>query len=304
MDEMKRPVVRTQFLVFTLFGDYILPRGGAIWMSDLLNLLELLGVTERAARSALSRMTRKGWLIARRQGRRSQYSLTARGWALLEEGGRRIFEPPFTDWDGLWHVVVFSLPEEEQNLRHALRQRLIWLGFGRLAPGTWVSPHNRKLELENIFNELNVRKYVEAFSGMRMELTSEQELIQKCWDLPGLEAEYRDFIARYQSEYEQCQGQGNGRVHLSPELCFVRRFWLTYNFQPFPLKDPGLPTALLLPDWLGFQARQLFEAYRQLLGTYANQFVDEVVKGKRDTATAEKPETVLPQKIAELQSSR
>lgn len=298
MDELNRPVVRTQFLVFTLFGDYILPRGGNIWMSDLLYLLELLGVTERAARSALSRMTRKGWLMARRQGRRSQYSLTARGWALLEEGGRRIFEPPFTDWDGLWHVVVYSLPEEEQDLRHALRQRLVWLGFGRLAAGTWVSPHNRKLELESVFNELNVRKYVEVFSGLRMGLTSEQELIQKCWDLPGLETEYRDFITCYQSEYEDCQGQGNGRVHLSSEVCFVRRFWLTYKFQPFPLKDPGLPTALLSADWIGFKARQFFEAYRQLLGTHANQFIDEVVKGKRDSVTTEK-EIVLSQTTSE-----
>src|SRR5690349_6334762 len=86
------PNVRTQFLIFTLFGDYILPRGGAIWTASLLYLLDLLGVGERAARSALSRMTSRGWLIARKRGRRSQYSLTAQGRALLEQGQRRIFE--------------------------------------------------------------------------------------------------------------------------------------------------------------------------------------------------------------------
>ncbi len=282
----KRPLVSTQFLVFTLFGDYILPRGGTIWTTDLLYLLDLLGVSERAARSVLSRMARKRWLKARKHGRRSQYSLTARGWTLLEEGGQRIFEPPFTDWDGLWHVVVYSVPEKKRSLRRALRQRLIWLGFGHLAPATWVSPHNRKVELENLANELEVREYVEVFSGLRMDLSSEQGLIEKCWDLLQLEAEYRDFIRRYRPEYERCRGPSNGRLKLSPDDCFVRRFWLTYDFQPFPLKDPNLPVALLSADWIGLTARQLFDDYRQLLSTYANQFVDEVVKGESGSLLA------------------
>ncbi len=280
MEYAKRPTVRTQFLVFTLFGDYILPRGGTIWTSDLLHLLGLLGVTERASRSVLSRMTRKNWVIARREGRHSQYSLTARGWTLLEEGGQRIFEPPFTDWDGLWHVVVYSLPEQKRKLRRALRQRLIWLGFGRLAAATWVSPHNRNTELEVIFNELGAQEHVEVFSGMRREMSSAQTLIKNCWDLPQLEADYQDFITHYQPKYEACNC-GNGKLNLPPDECFVRRFWLTHDFQPFPLKDPNLPIALLSPDWIGFKARQLFDDYRQMLGIYANQFVDEVVKGEQ-----------------------
>ena len=52
------PSIRTQFLVFTLFGEYILPRGGSIWTSSLLSLLERLDVSERAARNTLSRMSR------------------------------------------------------------------------------------------------------------------------------------------------------------------------------------------------------------------------------------------------------
>jgi PaaX-like protein len=58
------PNVRAQFLILTLFGDYILPRGGTIWTTSLLALLDLLGVGERAARSALSRMSARGWLAA------------------------------------------------------------------------------------------------------------------------------------------------------------------------------------------------------------------------------------------------
>jgi len=273
-----RPPVRTQFIVFTLFGDYILPREGKIWAGSLLYLLELLGVSERAARSTLSRMSRKGWLISRRQGRRSQYSLTARGWSLLKQGEQRIFEPPFADWDGLWHIVVYSLPEEKRRLRRSLRHNLTWLGFGSLAPGTWVSPHNRKPEVESICRELEATEYVELFSAMHLGHSSDRELVRRCWDLPGLEKQYRDFIRRYQPELHEWKSGSNGSLP-DPVECFVRRFWLTHEFQSFPLKDPNLPIELLPPDFAGIQARELFREYRSLLSERANTFVDDVVYG-------------------------
>ena len=100
----KHPALQTQFIIFVLFGDVIMPRGGQIWASGLLSLLELLGVSERAARSTLSRMVRKGWLKTRREGRHSLYTLTPKGQRLLAEGGQRVqavpaftarLQPPF-----------------------------------------------------------------------------------------------------------------------------------------------------------------------------------------------------------------
>ncbi|MFQ5617220.1 MAG: PaaX family transcriptional regulator C-terminal domain-containing protein, partial [Anaerolineales bacterium] len=255
MDSLERQPVRTQFLVFTLFGDYILPRGGEIWTGDLLYLLALLGVSERATRSALSRMTRKGWLAANKQGRRSRYSLTARGSTLLESGHRRIFEPVFTDWDGKWQLVVYSLPEEKRSKRHTLRTQLTWLGFGSLTPGAWISPHDRSTELERLFTDLEVGHLVDMFSGPYLGPSSGQKLVTRCWELDGLETKYHDFITRYQPAYIQCRSQNSGA--LEPEDCFVRRFWLMHEFQAFTLKDPNLPIALLPLNWAGFAAREL-----------------------------------------------
>ncbi|HEX6385809.1 MAG TPA: PaaX family transcriptional regulator C-terminal domain-containing protein [Anaerolineae bacterium] len=270
-----RPV-RTQFLIFTLFGDYVIYRGGQIWTTSLLKLMASLGVSERAVRSALSRMTRKSWITSEMYGRHSQYRLTPRGKALLEAGRERIYEAAFSDWDNCWHLLVYSLPEKARRKRHALRTQLTWLGFGHLAPGTWISPRGRHAELEALFSDLRVEPYVDLFSGLYRGPSSARELVERCWDLSTLEEQYRDFIERFQPEYEEYTRQSNGLV-LSPELCFVRRFWLTHEFQSFPLKDPNLPPVLLPSDWPGFAARHLFNAYHQLLGTYANQFVDEVM---------------------------
>jgi len=123
----KRPQLQTQFIIFVLFGDVIIQRGGQVWTASLLQMLEVLGVSERAARSTLSRMTRKGWLKPERDGRHSMYALTAKGRRILDEGGQRIFEPRKAEWDGHWHMVVYSLPENKRKLRNDLRKRLAWL---------------------------------------------------------------------------------------------------------------------------------------------------------------------------------
>lgn len=139
-----RPQPQTQFIIFVLFGDVITPKADRVWTVSLLKMLDVLGVSERAVRSTISRMRRRGWLSSEREGRHSLYTLTAKGRRIIDEGGQRIFEPRKPDWDGQWFQVVYSLPENKRGLRNDLRKRLTWLGFGRLAPGTWISPHNRR----------------------------------------------------------------------------------------------------------------------------------------------------------------
>lgn len=272
------PPVRTQFLIFTLFGDFIMDRGGRIWTSDLLYLMDVLGVSERAVRSTLSRMTRNKWLASHRKGRRSQYSLTARGRNLLERGGRRIFEPPTASWNGQWHLVLYTLPETKRSVRHTLRTQLFWLGFGRLAAGAWASPHNREEELNNLFLDLEVQPHVQMFCGQYLGPTTNRELVNQCWDLEKLANHYQDFITAYQQEYRDCCEQHRNHQFLDIRFCFTRRFWLTHEFQSLPLRDPNLPSELLPPGWIGNTARDLFANYRELLGTYANQFVDKVLE--------------------------
>jgi phenylacetic acid degradation operon negative regulatory protein len=271
-----RPV-QTQFQIFTFFGDYVLERGSTIWTSSLLQLMGLLDVSERALRSALSRMTRKGWLTSEKQGRMSQYKLTAKGRALLVRGGERIFEPIFTDWDNCWQVVVYSLPEDQRDKRHVLRKQLNWLGFGRLAPGTWCSPHNRQLWLEELFTELEIKPYVDVFIGSYSGPSSPQQLVKRCWDLDTLAVQYEAFTARYEPEYNECRNAVAEGRPLSPQECFIRRFWLTHEFTTFPFTDPNLPATLLPADWIGSKARQLFHDYRRLLGEQANEFVSKVM---------------------------
>ncbi len=268
-----RPANNTQFYIFNLFADYIVPRGGRIWTNDLLSLLALLGVNERAARTTLSRMKQQGWFETTKDGRESQYAISDRGRTILAEGDKRIFEEPVLAWDGRWHLVVYSLPEEQRKLRNEFRKKLLWFGFGNLAPGTWISPHDRQAELTAVQNDLGIGDFVTMFTAV---CAHSADIVPKCWDIPALAADYKLFLQRHQPDYEAgCRGW----LTPVPEDCFVRRFWLTYNFQRFPRKDPNLPAALLPDKWIGYQARQLFMDYRQWLSVGMADFIDRIVIG-------------------------
>jgi phenylacetic acid degradation operon negative regulatory protein len=274
----KRPHLQTQFIIFVLFGDVIAPRGGQVWTASLLKMLGVLGVSERAARSTLSRMRRKGWLKPERDGRHSLYTLTTRGRRILEEGGHRIFEPRKLDWDGQWHLVVYSLPENRRNLRNDLRKRLTWLGFGRLAPGTWISPHDRRADVEAMLDDLGAREYVQFFSGLRLEGGDDRGIVEQCWDMGSLNQQYAKFIARWEPEYQKCAQslvRGDG---LSPAHCFAQRFWITHEYSPFPRLDPNLPAVLLPNGWLGDKAADIFNGYRGLLNERSNEFVEAALQ--------------------------
>ena len=197
----------------------------------------------------------------------------------MQAGYDRIFEPIFTDWDHAWHLVAFSLPEKRRTTRHELRKQLSWLGFGRLAPGTWISPHHRQTELANLFKDLRIEAFAEQFSGVHLGPSSGPELIQRCWDLQELEQQYQDFVARYQPEYDRFADLSPQALCANAQECFIRRFWITHEFQALPLRDPNLPTELLPPDWIGFTARQLVQQYRALLGDPANRFIQAVMNG-------------------------
>jgi phenylacetic acid degradation operon negative regulatory protein len=269
-------MLRSQDLVFTLYGDYIRHRGGEAWTGSLIELLGFLGMSEQAVRSALSRMSRKGWLEGRRVGNKSFYSITPKSIRLLEEGAQRIFQPRADEWDGRWCVLTYSIPEEKRHLRNKLRERLTWLGYAPLNHATWISPRVMQRELGDLLDSLKIRDYVEIFCAEHLGFSSNREIVASCWDLEGLNQNYAGFIAKYEpllNEHKARLAEGDG---LEPSECFVQRFMLVHEYRSFPYVDPNLPAELLPDDWLGNKAIQLFREYHELLTAEANAFVDDV----------------------------
>jgi phenylacetic acid degradation operon negative regulatory protein len=234
--------------LFTVLGEFVLPHGGSVWTSSIVDALGRLGVEEKAARQALMRTAADGWLSSERHGRRTRWQLTPNAERLLTDGTRRIFG--FTavtdDWDGRIVLVLARVPEADRATRHVLRTRLGWAGFGSPAPGVWVSTHTeRRDEVEQVLAAADVgdaRVFVAEHVG-GADLVG---MVRQAWDLDEVERQYEDFLAEF--------GSSDADDPLS------RILQLVHAWRRFPAIDPELPRELLPDRWSGAQAAQVFAA--------------------------------------------
>ncbi|PRY40360.1 PaaX family transcriptional regulator [Umezawaea tangerina] len=234
----------------TVLGEYVLPRDVPVWTSTLVTVLAMFGIEEKSARQALSRTAAEGWLESERVGRRVRWSLTKPGHRLLSEGAHRIYEfgrgPE--SWDGRWLMLFVSVPESQRDLRHRLRTRLAWAGFGSPQPGVWVSPNTRRqVEAAKIVAELGVETPVTSFLAEHGEIGAEADLVTRAWDLRELEERYEDFIDEFTAITPT-----SGQKSLHAQTLLV------HEWRRFPFLDPGLPARLLPPNWSGAKAADLF----------------------------------------------
>src|SRR5205085_6618157 len=121
-DQLRRrsvgaPAARS--LLLTILGEYLLPRDEPVWQETLVGALVSVGYSEHAARQALSRSVREGWLTTERHGRRARIALSGGAVELLRSGAERIysFGEPWS-WDGRWLVLVLRVPEQRREVRH------------------------------------------------------------------------------------------------------------------------------------------------------------------------------------------
>ena len=90
--------IRGGSLLITIFGDSIAPRGGAITLGSLISLTHPFELTERLVRTSVARLATEGWLLARRDGRRSEYRLSPVGLERFAAATRRIYGEIPSTW--------------------------------------------------------------------------------------------------------------------------------------------------------------------------------------------------------------
>jgi phenylacetic acid degradation operon negative regulatory protein len=253
-------------LLFTLYGDYVRPLGrDGVRVGALVRLAAELGVGDNALRSALSRITREGWLLATRNGGPPRYGLSPSGRELIEEGTRRIYGHHRAAWDGRWLLVSYSLPEPRRGQRDRLRQGLSFLGLGSLGNGLFVTPHDLREPVRDLIRRCRVETDVTMHHGTLEWPADPAQVVARAWDLGRLGERYAEFLHRVERERQQA-GDPTERD------AFRRRFLLTHEFRRFPFSDPDLPDALLPPDWVGTAARAAFLTYNADLRARAERF--------------------------------
>ncbi|WP_307815538.1 PaaX family transcriptional regulator C-terminal domain-containing protein [Streptomyces sp. 7-21] len=243
-DETER-AIRPQTLLFALLGDQVLDRGVAVATGSVIGVLEQLGVGEHATRATLARMTRRGLLRRLRRGRQTFLGLTPRAVAVLRDGRHKLrADVVEREWDGCWTLLAFTVPESRRAARHALRTRLAWAGFAPLRSGLWISP--RAADVSEALADLDLLDQAEVFRAEAAGWTDPAQLVRQAWDLGGLAADYRRFLARWPDGGQAGPDALTLRTRLTAEWLLLIR------------QEPRLPQALLPADWPGVRAQERF----------------------------------------------
>jgi len=264
-------VLRPRSMLFTLYGDYVYPARGELWLGSLVRIAARLGISEVAVRSAAARLARERWFVARKVGNRSMYALSPAGRDLIAEGTRRIYRTDGKAWDRRWCLLTYSIPESERGTRDRLRKRLAWLGFGALAGGTYVAPRDVSADVQQLLRNHKAARFARVFRAQLSAGSDDRGIVEQCWDLARIAAAYERFIRHYEPLYaadKRRQTSGS----LEDGDAFAMRFALTHDFRRFPFIDPDLPVELLPHHWAGKRARELFERYHAMLTDGALRF--------------------------------
>lgn len=257
-------------LIVTFYGLYARGADGWVSVRALIGLLAEAGVDAQAVRSAISRLKRRGVLVARTVEGLAGYALSDQAREMLREGDRRIFEPPRARRDDHWLLAVFSVPELERDRRHRLRSTLSWLGFGTVSSGVWIAPAHVEAEARTKLEEAGLDAYVDLFRSEHVGFRALPEQVAEWWDLDSLEQEYGEFLATYRPVRDAwC-----GRRRVDDAAAFADHLRLLTSWRRMPYLDPGLPAELLPADWPGIHAATLFLDLHERLASAAFRHVD------------------------------
>ncbi|EEE47170.2 PaaX family transcriptional regulator C-terminal domain-containing protein [Roseibium alexandrii] len=239
-------------LIVTIYGDIVEPRGGTLWMGDLITLCGQFGVNESLVRTAVSRLVARGQLEGARNGRRSYYRLTDAAGIEFQSASEQIFGPPDSDCDLLFIVQ----PDRTDH------QGLADQGFGAVSETLFVGADRP--------SRITSGACFKACPDQRSE-KEVAEMLNKVFGLDQLAARYRSFYKRI--EALDCFG-------LSGLETVTIRLAMVHEFRAIRLKDPRLPPSVLPVDWDGLSARRLFaEKYLELSET-ADPFIGSSLTGQ------------------------
>ena len=261
-------------LLLTLLGDYWWQRTEPLPSAVIVALLAEFGVSDSAARAALSRLTRNGLLVTLRSGRRTFVQLSSRAADVLDDGARRIFSfgASGTPWDGMWSLVAFSIPEHNRAARDDLRKALRWLGFAPLYDGLWVAPRDHADQVMARLKELGISTATAFRATAVPGGGAASDIPARAWDLAGLQRRYEEFIA-----FARLLRDQTAAGEISPIDALVARTRVMNEWRAFPAMDPDLPDELLPAAWPRTAARELFITCYDLLGPLAVRRVRQII---------------------------
>jgi len=86
--------------------------------------------------------------------------LSEKGQKLLDNIQNEEIEIKKHEWDGIWRIISYDIPEDQKKERNYFRRKLKSLGFEELQKSMMVIPYECKEEIAVIAQNLGISPYV------------------------------------------------------------------------------------------------------------------------------------------------
>lgn len=249
---LAQPLRAGSFIV-TLFGDVIAPRGGDVWIGNIIAFCAPFGISETLIRTAMSRLVSAGQIAGLRQGRRSFYRLTEVAQNEYAQAGARIYGDARAE---AWRLVF--CPQGDAVARCSagdLPSHVALTDSMALGPRSMPLPEG-----------------LCAITGTAEGSdTALHDMARRLWDLDALDQEYTGFLGHAE--------QINKMMPLPGAEALEARVLLVHAFRQIALRDPRLPHAALPADWAGIRARIVFAQTYLALSAEADSHVAAAFEG-------------------------
>lgn len=163
-----------------------------------------------------------------------------------------------TDWNGIWYVLMFDVPESERHYRDNLRNYLKKLHLGCLQKSVWVTPRDIRPQYDDLEQAANVHAVSYLFESRTVLHLDQQEIVENAWDFNRLQ----ELHERYLLVYEANINLLNASVHDETAIMSLL-YQEAEAYVQCMCNDPLLPKSLLPRNYLGIKVYSLHSRFRK-----------------------------------------
>lgn len=256
------PVIRSLFdpsprcarFIVTIYGDIVEPRGGVLWMGNLIDLCAIAGLNESLVRTSVSRLVSAGQLIGERDGRKSYYCLAPETRSEYREMAQRIYHSKVPPTD--WMIIARRDVETDEYLKSrkfaVMNRNLL---FGPKTTETY--PDALIFEANVVHDQNRLPDFVSTF-----------------WNIEEIATNYHAFVQKFAALDEMII------ENLTALDCLMARLALVHDYRHALAEDPDLPRNALPGDWPADEARSLFARLYLRLSVIADSYIPSNLTGE------------------------
>jgi phenylacetic acid degradation operon negative regulatory protein len=277
---------------------------GRLNAGELYDAGEAGGFTVHQLRLCLARLVSEGLFNHDGRGRRAVYTLSALGRRQLEP------QPEFVQlafsqdaglapWDGVWHLVTFSIDEERRAVRNEFREQLLGLGAA-LTGALYVCANDWDDLVVGLADELGIADRITLANATNLRVSGESEakrIAKRLWPIQDIGDGWSTFVREQRRTIDLLKRSASSPSDELPAL-LAAAIGFVAAFEVCMQSDPLLPPELLPARWPGVAGRRLLIEASEAIAILKARAKVPALFGQFDNVLREAGATISPPSLS------